>query len=363
VGAREDGTKELDRLFTRLDKSPWGDRNKKNQLSDESTAIAEALGIDIADEPTRTDDTVNGNFDAGPSDDSAIIDADDNGLPGWDYTEVQGTWSVTWDADAAAPGGYAINATQSSSSASDEFYLEQTFPATHYRRFVVTARHASDNSNTGFKIAVAFLDEEGNVIGSELTNTWSITTAQTSRFWREPPNLAYEVRVRVGFVNAAGNTGETGTIYFVSTEEPTVYDVAFPGVYSFLSPAASNDYMMPYPSDVIPNGVFQPDTEGFVLGVSILTDDTISAGTITARVENDTQATTPGPSAALSSGTTEATARQSLDGVASDSYDFAAGDNLHLELSADGSFTSTGSADYYGHARLLLVVNDHGDWA
>lgn len=361
MGVREDGTKELDRLFTRLDKSPWRDRIKKNEFDDEvSLGLANALGMDTRDEPQRADDTINGDWNAGPADDSENIDADDNGLPGWAYTEVQGTWAMTWDADANAPSGYSVNVTQSASAASDEVYLEQTFPAEAYRRFVVTARHSASDANTGFKIAVAFLDEAGSVIGSELSNTWSTTTEQTSRFWREPPTLAYEVRVRVGFVNAAGTTGQTGTILFVSTEDPTTYSIEFPGVYSFLSPAASNDYMMPFPSDVIPNGVFKPDTEGFVLGVSVKTDDTISAGTIACRVENDTQATTPGPSASLSSGTLAATARQSLDGAYS--YDFAADDELHLELSADGSLTSTGGADYYGHARLLLVVNDHGDW-
>jgi hypothetical protein len=360
VGTHDDGTKELDKYFTRLDQSPWRERNKKHEVEDESTAIAAALGIDTRDEPQRPDDTINGDWGGGPSDDTAIIDDDDNGLPGWTYVEVQGTWSVTWDADAAGPAGYAINATQSAASASDEFYLEQTFPATYYQRFITTARHAADNVNMGFKIAVAFLDEAGSVLGSELSNTWSTTTIQTSRFWREPPDLAYEVRVRVGFVNAAGTTGQTGTIYFVTTEAPTTYDVEFPGVYSYLSPAASTDYAMPYPSDIIPNGVFKPDTEGFVMGVGIKTDDTISAGTIACRVANDTQATTPGPSATLSNGTSAVTARQSLDGAAS--YDFAADDELHLELAADGSLVSTGGSDYYGHARLLLVVNDHGDW-
>lgn len=360
----EDGTKELDRLFTRLDKSPWRDRHKSMELPGEATDTADDIGWDQLYGATEAYQypagLSNGYFDSGPPDDTVVIDAEDNDLPSWEYVAVQGTWSVTWDADANAPYGYSINATQSSASASDEFYFEQIIPVAAYRRLVTTARHSSTDANTGFKIAVAFLDSADAVIGSELSNTWSTTTEQTSRFWREPPELAVSVRIRFGFVNGDGTTGQTGTVLFITTEDPTVYSVIFSGVYSYLSPATSTDYMMPYPSDVIPNGVLRADTEGFVIAVSINTDDTISAGTIACEVENDTQATNPGPTATLSSSASASTALQSLDGMAD--YDFAAGDELHLELQADGSISSTGGADYYGHARLLYVVNDHGDW-
>jgi hypothetical protein len=363
---REDGTKELDRLFSRISESPWRNRDRNTvptQLGGGGgSTVAEQMGYSNIYDAMESGGggLVNGDFSSGPPEDAADIDATENDLPGWTFVEVQGTWQVSWDESAGGISGYRITATQGSAAASDEFYFEQIIPSPTYRRLVTTAIHSADNSNMGFKIAVAFLDDEGNVIGSELSNTWSVTSEQTSRFWREPPEDAFEVRIRVGYVNAAGTAGQLGRFTLISIEEPTVYSVNIPGVKSTFSPAASTDYALPYPSDVIPNGVYKADTPGFVLGVSVKTDDTIAAGTLTARVENDTQATTPGATAALSSGVTAASGTFSLDGVAD--YHFAAGDELHLELSGDGSVSTTGSADYYGSARLLLVVNDEGDW-
>jgi hypothetical protein len=355
----DDGTKELDRLFTRIDKSPWRDR-VANKMPNEASSTTGESWVDLVQEGGNPTGLINGYLDQGPPDEDVEIDDEDNDLTGWDYVEVVGTWEVNWAVDATAPYGYAVTATQASASASDEFYLEQQVPIAQYRRLVTSVMHSSDNVNMGLKIAVAFLDEANAVIGSELSTTKSITTKQLSRFWREPPALATEVRIRVGVVNAAGTTGQTASIQMITLEEPTVYSVMFPGVYSFLSPAVSTDYALPYPSDIIPNGVFKADTEGFVLGISAKTDDTIAAGVLTARVENDTQATTPGPTAALSNGTLAASATASLDGVSA--YHFAADDELHIELSGDGSVSTTGGADYFGTARLLLVVNDEGSW-
>jgi hypothetical protein len=362
---KEDQTKELDTLFNRIDNSPWRDRQKVNNVPTDGTAFQHIVGMEQIYEDMQTIGSTpgglaNGYFENGPADDTVDLDDEDNPLPSWDMTAAQGTWEVSWSADANAPSGYAIDFTQASAGASDEVYLEQIIPVASYRRFITTVRHSADNANMGMKVAVAFLDETESVIGSELSNTWSITTEQTSRFWREPPALAFYVRVRVGFVNAAGTTGQTGTLLFVTTEDPTIYGAEVTGVKSYVSPSAGTDYAMPYPSDLIPNGVYKAVLQGFVVGIEAKTDDTISAGNGTVRVENDTQATTPGPSVTLSSGTTAARAVQSLDGKAS--YDFATGDELHLELSADGSFASTGDADWYGSALLLLVVHDTGDW-
>lgn len=360
----EDGNRELDRLFDRVNRGPFRQGSDRIQgvFNELDPALADQMGFpDIVEGGSKVGGLVNGTLDSGPPDETIIIDDDENDLPGWTYVEVAGTWQVTWAADANAPFAYSLGATQSSASASDEFYLEQTIPVAQYRRFVTSVLHSSTHTNMGMKIAVTFLDIAGAAVGSELSTTKSITTQQLSRFWREPPALAVDARIRVGVVNAAGTTGQTATILFITVEEPTTYSVTIPGVYSYLTPATSTRYNMPYPSDVIPNGVYKADTEGFVLGVGVKTDDTIAAGTIACRVENDTQATTPGPSAALSSGTTAATDRQSLDGVSS--YHFSADDEIHLELSADGSLSTTGGADYYGHARLLLVVNDEGDWS
>ena len=368
MSIKDDGTNELDTLFNRIDKNPWrGVRQETFNLPNDATGIADSIGYPELIEGGSTaasgaDTLDNGLLESGPPDDTAIIDAEDNDLPGWDYVEVQGTWQVTWAADANANLGYSLSFTQAAASASDEVYFEQIVPAPLYRRLVTSVRHSADNANMGMKVAVAFLDETEAVIGSELSNTWSITTEQTSRFWREPPALAAYVRIRMGFVNAAGTTGQTGTILFITTEEPTVYSVNITGVKSYVSPSSSTDYAMPYPSDVIPNGVYKADTEGWVVGISVKTDDTISAGNIVCQVENDTAATNPGPSVSLSSGTTAGSGTQSLDGKSSAAYDFAADDELHLEMSADGSLTATGGADYYGTARLLLVVNDHSDW-
>lgn len=364
---KEDLTKELDTLFSRVNQSPWREREQVNQVPTEGTDYQHVVGMeqmydDMAESSAGSgiSGLRNGYFETGPADDTVDIDDEDNPLPAWDLVEGQGTWEVSWAAVANAPSGYGLSWTQSSASASDEAYIEQTIPVASFRRFITTVRHSADNANMGLKVAVAFLDETEAVIGSELSNTWSVTTEQVSRFWREPPATAFFVRVRVGFVNAAGTTGQTGTILFITSEDPTVYSVNISGVKSYVSPAVSTDYALPYPSDLIPNGAYKAPLQGFVLAVSAESDDTISAGTGTVRVENDTQATNPGPNVAISSGTGAGVAVQSLDGAYS--YDFDTADELHLELSTDGSFTSTGGADWYASAVLLLVVHDEGDW-
>ena len=360
-----DGTRELDRLFSKFDQNPWRDRDAQFRIgrSELPGNTADQLGFtDIveAGAAATAGGLVNGDFASGPPDDTAIIDDEDNDLPGWDYVEVAGTWQVTWAASASGPAGYALSFTQAASAAGNEVYFEQTIPVAYYRRLVTMTRHSASNSNMGLKIAVAFLDETGAVIGSQLTNTYSTTTAQTSRFWREPPALAYEARIRIGCVNAAGSTGQTLTLMFVSVEEPTVYSVEVPYVYSFLSPAISQQYTFSHPSDIIPGGVHIADTQGFVLGIRAKTNDTISGGTGTVRAQNDTQATNPGPTVALSTGVTDGSATFSLDGTSS--YHFEVDDELSMEISTNGSYASSGGADYYGSLRLMLVVNDEGDW-
>lgn len=363
---KDDGTKELDTLFSRVERSPWRERTAINNVPSDETGyqdVVEELYESMQEVASSgsINGLINGYFESGPPDDTVDIDDEDNPLPSWDFVEAQGAWEVSWGTDANAPSGYALDWTQASANANDEAYLEQTIPVASYRRFITTVRHSADNANMGLKVAVAFLDDERAVIGSELSNTWSITTEQTSRFWREPPAGAFYVRVRVGFVNAAGTTGQTGTILFITSEEPTVYSVNITGIKSYVSPSAGTDYAMPYPSDIIPGGVYKAPLQGFVVAASAKTSDTISAGNAVVRVENDTQATTPGPDITLNSGTSAASGLSSLDGKSS--YDFDADDELHLELSADGSFSSTGGGDWYASAQLLLVVHDTGDWS
>jgi len=354
----DDGSNELDTLFSRVTESPWKNRDKDNSVPSEVEDL-ESLGFS----PQFGDPTglTNASFDSGPADDDTLtIDASENGLPYWDFVAVQGTWSVIWTVDASAPFGYSLVATQTSAAASDEFYLEQTIPAAYYRRLVTSVRSAASNANMRLKVAVAFLDEAGAEVGSTQTGTFTATAATTDRLWREPPALAVEARIRVGVLNAAGTTGQTRTIRFISVDDPTVYTAEITGLYSYLSPAISTNYSMSYPNDMIPAGIWKAPIEGFVIGIQAKTNDAIAGGNIITRVANDTQATTPGPEVTLLSGTLAARATLSLDGATTPG--FAAGDELHLELSGDGSVSTTGSADYWGSALVLMFVNDEGDW-
>jgi len=351
------GSEELDKLFNRVSESPWKTRDRDNQVSDE---VQDSEGVEF-ERGGESLELRNGSFSSGPSeDDTLTIDALENALPDWDFVAVQGTWSVVWTVDANGPFGYSLVATQSSSSASDQFYLEQTIPAAYYRRLVTTVRSSASNANMQLDIVVEFLDEDGDAVGSTRTGAYTATAATTDRLWREPPALAIEARIRIGVTNIAGTADQTRTILFISADDPQMYSVQITGVYSYLSPAASTDYAMSYPNDMIPAGVWKADTEGFVIGIQAKTNDAISAGTIITRVENDTQTTTPGPDATLQNGTLAAVATTSLDGATTPH--FAASDELHLELSGDGSLSTTGTADYWGSARLLLYVNDEGDW-
>ena len=374
----EDGVKELTRLFQEANRSPFGTATDPNVVSGEAAAGSggASMGDIITQSFINTYDAVtniisgsmggiqNGGFWSGPEDPDAAIDEDDNPLEGWTLVDAQGDGcDVTWGADAASPSGYSLAFAMTDGSTDDETYLEQDVPITNYFRwFITTLYHITDDTNLQCKLAVQFLDEAGSAVGSEMTGTFSSLTAQLDRLFRIPPSpLAVTARVRFGVVATAGFSGtQTANVMFITAQEPQMLSVNIPGVLSYTSPSASTDYDMPYPSDLTPHGVYKTDSRGFVLGVSAKTSDTISAGTATVQVENDTQATTPGPSVDLSSGTTEDVAIQSLDGKTS--YDFAAEDELHLELSADGSFSSTGEADYIASCRLLLVISDTGDW-
>ncbi len=361
-GLNEAGLNELDNLFQRVTASPWKKRSRDYGVSSEvqDTEAVEMSSPEFADQ--RSDGAlVNGSFESGPADEEDdTIDAAENELTGWTFVAVAGTWSVIWTVDANGPQAYSLVCTQASASSSDQFYLEQTIPIRYYRRLVTSVRSSASNANMQLDVVVAFLDEDGDEVGSTKTAAFTGTTEATDRLWREPPILAVEARLRIGVTNVAGTADQTRTILFISVDDPQVYSVQITGVKSFLSPSASTQYAMPYPSDIIPAGVYKADTDGFVLGIFAKTDDSISAGTIVARVENDTAATNPGPTATLQSGTLAATGRASLDGAKA--FDFAADDELHLELSADGSLSATGGADYWGSARLFLVVNDQGDW-
>ena len=369
----DDGTLELDRLFAQVERRKVFENSTRagggpaigasggvpNQMS---SVMAEQIGYDnlFDQQATPSSGLINGTFVSGPAEDEdAIIDDDENSLLGWDYVEVQGTWQVNWVTDIDGPDGQALAFSQTSGSVNDQVYLEQIVSIDYYRRLVVTVKSYSDSDDMGLNIAVTFLDSTDAVIGTEMAAGYDETVASVDRFWREPPELATQARIRFGCVNY-GVSSATRTVLFISIEEPTVYSVNIPFVYSYLSPAISTQYAFSYPSDIIPNGVYIPDTQGFVLGISAKTSDTISAGIGTVRAENDTQTTNPGPTVALTSAAAKASATASIDGVGW--YDFEPGDELHMELSTDGDYASTGGADYYGSIRLLLVVNDEGDW-
>lgn len=355
----EQGNNEIDKLFSRVEESPFKSRNRRNRVPSE-VEDEDALGFDSQFDSIPSG-LSNGSFDSAPAEDETLtIDAAENALPWWDFVAVQGTWSVIWTADANAPFGYSLVCTQASASASDQFYLEQTIPVKYYRRLVTAVRSSADNANMQLDIAVAFLDEAGSEVGSTQTGAFTGTAAATDRLWREPPALAVEARIRVGVTNVAGTASQTRTILFISADDPHLTSVEITGVYSYLSPATSTDYPMSYPSDLIPAGVWKAPRPGFVVAIQAKTNDAISAGTIITRVENDTAATTPGPSVTLQNGTLAAAATSSLDGATA--AHFSTGDELHLELSADGSLSTTGLADYWGSAVVQLHVNDEGDW-
>ena len=376
--ALPDGTQELDRLFAQVERrkvfenatvpgggvaAGAGSGGVPSQMS--STQADQLDFASVFSQPVMPGSGLqNGTFiEAPPEEDDgdSVIDGDENDLPYWEMVTVAGTWTVTYKADADGPDGHAIEFTQAAGDTSDEVYFEQTIPIDYYRRFVTTVRTKSDNADMGLKVEVDFLDTSGASVGSPLSTTYDNTSIETLRFWREPPALATQATVRFGCVNASGVDAATRTILFISVEEPTTYSVVIPFVYSYLSPAPSSSYVLSHPSDIIPGGVYRPDTQGFVLGIHAETNDTISAGSAPMIPFNTTQFTAPSnPSAFLSNGVTGGNGTQSLDGVSS--YDFEVGDALVMILLTDGSFASTGGADYYGSIRLLLVVNDEGDW-
>jgi hypothetical protein len=340
----DDGTKTLDSLFGTLERSPFRGKDT-NLVAGEDNNVDEAVMQAViatreAIQASGSDnDFANGGFWEGPDDPDSPISEDDNPLSSWELVDLQGVGCVvTWGALAASPSEYGLTFTMTDGSASDETYFEQEVPiANAYRWLVATLYHVTDNVNLQAKVALQFLDAAGLDVGSEMSGTWSSLSAQIDRLFRTP-------------------------VMFISGLHPQVYSVEIPGLWSYATPSGSTVYTLFYPTDIISSAaaMFKPDLPGFVLGISAKTDDTISAGTGTVRMKNDTQVTNPGPTVALSTGVTEAIATQYVDGASS--YDFEAGDGLHLELSTDGSYASTGEADYVGSARLLLVIHDSNDW-
>lgn len=373
-----DGTQELDRLFAQVERrkvfeassipgggvaAGAGSGGVPSQMSPTMADQVDFASVYTDPASSPSSGLQNGTFiepPPGEDDGDTVIDDEDNDLPYWDLVTVQGTWTATYSADTDGPDGHAIEFSQAAGETNDEMYFEQTIPIDYYRRLVTTVRTKSTSANMDLKIEVAFLDTSGIVVASSASNTYTNTSIATFRFWREPPALATQARIRFGCVNANGVDAQTRSILFISVEEPTTYSVDIPFVYSFLDPAISTEYTWSHPSDIIPGGVYRPDTQGFVLGIRATTNDTISAGSGAVRCNDTTQATTPGPEVALSSGVLTGTNTASLDGRYS--YDFEVGDALSMSLVTDGSYASTGGADYYGSIRLLLVVNDEGDW-
>jgi hypothetical protein len=371
----DDGTLELDRLFAQVErrKTFTNGKNQGSLPSEAHQGLVDALEYDdlyqMVAAASAGSGLQNGTFINAPPDfdDTAAsyLDTEDNQLPSWTITDEADftDWHVYWKEDTDGPDGASMVFEQIAGmeTAGEAVALEQTISIDFYRRLVTTIKSKASNAGMQLKVDVQFLDTDGAAVGSELSMTSIATALGTLRFWREPPLLATQARIRFGCVNTTGVASQTRTVLFISVEEPTVYSVNIPFVYSFLSPAISTSYTYSYPSDIIPNGVYIPDTQGFVLGISAKTSDTITAGTGTVRAQNDTQATNPGPTVVHSAGDSVGTSTFSLDGVST--YHFEADDELSLEMLTNGAYASTGSADYRGSLRLLLVVNDEGDWS
>lgn len=353
---------EIDRMFRQVERSPYRLPAPGGIINEMGQELWDKIGLPkLLGGMGGIIEMLNPDFETGPPFTTDPISGTTNPLPDWDYHSDAGSWSTTWGANAEGYAGYAVTFTSAAGSTGDTAYLEQETTIFKYRPLVIRVGHSGTDANMRLRITVTWLDATGAALGSPITAYYTTTTDTISALWRIPPDLAFTARVQVG-TSAAGNfaSPQSRSIWFISKEQPYVYSVNIPGVLSYASPAVSTQYAMPYPSDIVPGGVYKADTRGFVLGISVKTSDTISAGTGTVRVENDTAATNPGPTVALDSGSAAGQATADLDGRYS--YDFAPGDELHLELSTDGDYASTGDADYVASARLLLVVNDEADW-
>lgn len=114
----------------------------------------------------------------GPAQGVGTLIGTDNPLPYWTGpTQASGNAvSCEWVENSAAPSGHVLRFTFGPGSAFDEAYVEQTVPIGGSRSAVIghiaRASYLASGGYTGtlsFTVAVAYLDADGDVVGSEET--------------------------------------------------------------------------------------------------------------------------------------------------------------------------------------------------
>lgn len=379
---------DIDRYFGMLQRSPFRDTspsdvfNQSPSVPMETIGPAQDINLPMFQGFGLAGGVPNGNLAEGPPDgDDSTIDNVDNRLPGWTLDDSNGpNLHATWDEASGSVNFWAGENVQ----IGEEIYILTLVPVTDVGRILrPIAKYvlSPDTLGTPFTRVVLecqFANISGTLMGSPLTSFYDDDGLGGSRWidqWRMPAwDAEAYIRVAIGLAitavpddDGAGWPLIAGAVGNVWSTSPAVSDVTLTGIEDALDPSASSATLFPTMLG-ISTGIarYTPSQPGFVMAYYAKTSSTISAGTGTLMVRNVTQ----GVDIDVFSGLQHFDSSNSRiwgvrllnkEAAGVPAYDFAAGDELNIKLSTNGSWAST-SGDWFTVVRLLEAFGDPLSW-
>lgn len=346
----------------------WGDERFSDidDPGEEHWSGSEMIAADLgpAMNTVLTSGVANGDFAQGPPDASMPI-GDENPLPHWRHTRVQGGGiTLHWVTDVAAPAGKAIRATITGAVADDDVYLEQIIPVSPRQQLKIPTLRVKEGTDADSlaEIRLQYFKADGTTTGTESVGTLDTTFLDPQDVYAVAgiPQDARWARLRL--VVAPAGAIASDTIYFyeawagqplVSYETWAFSGVALPGTgaqalraVSSNSAGTLNNLAEYYTTPDAGQGSI-----GWVVSIAVKLHTMRTAGTVTFQLRNEVDFTVVGPIATINA--TENLQAWASEQLVSASVLLAPGGRYQLLATGTG-FTPT-TASTFAHVKVAFV--------
>lgn len=316
----------------------------------------------------------NGNFYEGPPDGTgSVIDNVSNRLPGWVIDTANSSSNIEWQWDP-----YRIIAVSTASATAGEVsYIYTEVPITQVGRIIRPRSSLFFSTSSLITLTFDFRDADGDVVsGSSLTSEMASgdysDTVGTIEQWRTPTwGTEVYARLTLGVETSGSGASDLTSFSDAWIETPVMYDITIPMYRNSFDPSASTNYSVG-PANTSTGHFYTATAPGFVMGFSGSTDSTISAGKLQVFPRHFTDSANidilgDDVSGTYFDSTHSQVWAERLLNVAQDTdsgkllpYDFEAGDQLRMQVEANGSWAST-SANWSFHMRLIQTFGGSSD--
>jgi len=374
---------DLDTLFKRVERSPFGDDLPQGTLTTEASdfplvaaGATEDQLLPVGIQGYVAGGSYNDRFIAGPPDgDASTISDTENKLPGWRFVDgsTNGAKAI-WNKQTNDDAEIAFQMTDG--QIGDTVYIEQYqyVPGGSMTIICPSAFFAQDASASTSDILpfieYTFVNADGTVDTSQEKTHTGVVAGAVHRVWlmTKQKEWAY-LRLRYGYTianNAFVATDKAlGIMDWAWTNTPESYDVTLRFTRTGWSPTnGGGPWDIQMGDTDAPYGVSKwvAPSAGMLLAISVMTNDSITAGAMTFYAEvngskvSDPLATLTG---AGGGGDTKATDTRDLTGVKV--FDIQRLDQVDIRADETGAFSSSGTADYTGTLHLRMIFDDYED--